>query len=216
MAESIDSMRRERLAVSDIPTDLIQPDPANPNTVSDELMEALRADIVKRGFVQPVVVRPEPGKEDRYLIVDGEHRWKVLKAAGAETIPCVIDIAGEDDGRLRMLTMNRLRGEFVPVRMAGILARLAGEMDEDELTERLGMDDDEYTAVMAAESAGADVNDRLAAALQREQDNAPEVLTWKFSPEQAATVEAAIIERMVAGAKTRADALIEMLEPSEE
>lgn len=211
MAESIDSMRRESLAVSDVPTDLIEPDPANPNTVSDDLMEALRRDIVDRGFVQPVLIRPAPGKEDRYLIVDGEHRWRVLKEAGAETIPSVIDIAGEDDGRLRMLTMNRLRGEFVPVRMAGILARLAAEMDEEELTQRLGMPDEEYTAVMAAESVGDDVNERLAAALQRESDNAPEVLTWKFPPEKAATVEAAIVEGMVAGAKTRADAMIDLL-----
>lgn len=213
MAESIESLRRQRLDITDIATDAIRPDPANPNTIDDGLMDALRADIVERGFVQPVVVRHAPEGDDNWIIVDGEHRWKVLSEAGAETIPCVIDPSGEDDGRLRMLTLNRLRGEFVPVKMAAVLARLASQMDEGELTERLGMDADEYTAVLAADGMGSDVNERLAAALQRESDAAPEVFSWKFRPEAAAIVEQAITELMVAGAKTRADAIIELIDP---
>ena len=197
----------------DIPTDDIDPDPANPNTVSGKLMDALRADIVERGFVQPVLVRPYKG---RYRIIDGEHRWRVLKEAGAETVPCVVDDAGEDDARLRLLTMNRLRGEFAPVKLAKVLAKLAEQMDEQELADRLGMEEEEYESIRAVEEAGQDVDERLAAALMQEAQSAPEVLTWSFEPGIAEQVEKAIQAEIEAGRSTRAEALIALLKQADE
>lgn len=147
----------------------------------------------------------------RYRIIDGEHRWKVLKEAGAKTIPCVIDDAGEDDARLRLLTMNRLRGEFVPVKLAKVLAKLASEMDEDELAKRLGMDADEYESLRAVETAGEDVDERLAASMLHESQRAPEVLTWRFAPEDAEQVDRAIQVQLDAGRESKADALIALL-----
>ena len=205
-------MRRSSVEVVDLPTKDIEPDPANPNTVNDELLDALRADILQRGFVQPVLVRPHEG---RYRIIDGEHRWKVLRDADAETVPCVIDDAGEDDARLRLLTMNRLRGEFVPVRLAKVLAKLAEQMDETELRERLGMDEAEYESARAVENAGEDVDERLAASMMHEAQNAPEVLTWKFAAGEAEMVEQAIQTQIEAGAESRALAIISLLEQAE-
>ena len=213
MAESIDSMRRSSVEITDLPTAEIRPDPLNPNQVNDQMMAALRADILERGFVQPVLVRPVPTDADfdGYYIIDGEHRWKVLKEAGAETVPCVIDDAGEDDARLRLLSMNRLRGEFVPVKLAGLLAKLASQMNETELRERLGMEDEEYAAALQIGSAGADVDERLAAAMVAEAQNAPEVLTWRLPTEVAEKVEAEIQARLEAGAESRAEAMIGLL-----
>ncbi len=201
-------MRRATVEVVEIAVSEIEPDPANPNTVNPEMMDALRADILERGFVQPVLVRPFDG---HYRIIDGEHRWKVLKEAGAKTIPCVIDDAGEDDARLRLLTMNRLRGEFVPVKLAKVLAKLASEMDEDELAKRLGMDADEYESLRAVETAGEDVDERLAASMLHESQRAPEVLTWRFAPEDAEQVDRAIQVQLDAGRESKADALIALL-----
>lgn len=208
MAESIDSMRRATVEVVEIQTGDIEPDPENPNTVNEKLMATLRADILERGFVQPVLVRPYKG---HYRIIDGEHRWRILKEAGAETVPCVVDDAGEDDARLRLLTMNRLRGEFAPVKLAKVLAKLAEQLDEDELAERLGMEEDEYESLRAVETAGQDVDERLAAALVQEAQAAPEVMTWSFDPEQAAQIEACIAAEIEAGRTSRADALIALL-----
>lgn len=205
-------MRRSSVEVVEIPTDDIEPDPANPNTVNGKLMDALRADILERGFVQPVLVRPYKG---RYRIIDGEHRWTVLKEAGAETVPCIVDDAGEDDARLRLLTMNRLRGEFAPVKLAKVLAKLAEQMDEDELAERLGMEEEEYESIRAVETAGQDVDERLAAALMQEAQSAPEVMTWSFAPEEAAQVELAIQAELEAGRTSRADALIALLKQAQ-
>ena len=76
----------------------------------------------------------------RYRIIDGEHRWRVLGELGAETVPCIVDEADEADADIRMITMNRLRGQFVPVKLAHLLADLAQRIDRKELEKRLSMD----------------------------------------------------------------------------
>lgn len=124
------------MAVRSIPLAEIEPDPENPNQMSDEILDALKDDIRRRGFVQPILVRP---LGDGYRIIDGEHRWKVLGELGAETIPCVVVEADDTEAHVRMLAMNRLRGEFVPVRLAHLLADLANRVEPEEMGKRLGM-----------------------------------------------------------------------------
>lgn len=124
------------MKIEDIPHGDIEPDPENPNQMDGETLEALKDDIRRRGFVQPILVRPV---EDGYRLIDGEHRWRVLGELGAETVPCVVEEAGESDARLRMLTMNRLRGEFVPVRLAHLLADIAARIEPEEIGKRLNI-----------------------------------------------------------------------------
>jgi len=122
--------------VRNIPLGDIEPEPSNPNEMSDEILEALKDDIRRRGFVQPILVRPVG---EGYRIIDGEHRWRVMGELGAAVIPSVVVNDDETDARVRMLTMNRLRGEFVPVRLAHLLADLAKRVDPGEIGKRLGM-----------------------------------------------------------------------------
>ncbi len=193
----------------EIPTDRIEPDPSNPNEMTESVLEALSRDIQDKGFVQPVLVRPTDdgeGRPGQFTIIDGEHRWRVLKDAGIETVPCVVDDRPEDDARLRMVSMNRLRGSFDPGKLAGVVSGLADEMGEETLTEVLGMEGDELTTVLAGESLDEDI-----ATVTEEVEPQPEVFSWRFTPSGAESVEAAIEARMVAGAVTRADALIEIL-----
>lgn len=202
-------MRRQSVEVVEIPTDRIEPDPANPNQMTESVLEALSRDIKSKGFVQPVLVRPT--EDHRYVIVDGEHRWRVLRDAGIETVPCVIDDRTEDDARLRMVSMNRLRGSFEPGKLAGVVSGLADEIGEETLTEILGMEGEEFTTVLAGESLDEEIADAVTEATVEAQ---PEVFSWRFTPSGAESVEAAIEARMVAGAATRADALIEILSQS--
>lgn len=168
MPESVESLRRATLEVVELATDSLEPDDVNPNEIDALKMAALRRDIVEGGFFQPVIVRPVNGGK-RWKIIDGEHRWRILSEIGEKTTPCVIDDATVDDARLRMLTMNYLRGKPDPVRLARILSGLAKKLGEDELRARLGMDEDEYEAILALEGVGQDVDDALAARLEAEQ-----------------------------------------------
>ena len=202
MAESIESIRRESVEVVEIPTDRIEPDPANPNEMTGSVLEALAEDIRNKGFVQPVLVRPSG---DTFLIVDGEHRWRVLKDLGIEAVPCVIDDRQEDDARLRMVSMNRLRGKPQPGKLAGVLADLSDSIGPETVAEALAMDDEEITQVMnPAEEVEEHPLDEVAAQ--------PVVMKWRMTPESLEVVEAALEAGQVAGAATRADALIELLD----
>jgi ParB family chromosome partitioning protein len=208
VSESIESLRRATLEVVDLPTDKIDPDPMNPNRVDERRMEALKRDIVEHGFVQPVVVRPN---KKRWMVVDGEHRWIVLRDAGAPTTPCVIDDAPEDDARMRLLTLNQLRGTFAPVKLAKVLAELADQLDDDELRERLGMDDEEFASALHLPDLPDDVGAEFDAALEQETANAPQILRWRMGPRQARIVERVVTELTADSKTTRADALIKIL-----
>lgn len=51
-----------------------------------ELMDKIRSE---NAVDMPIVVTPIPGT-DKYLIVDGHHRWAAVKALGYRKIPCII------------------------------------------------------------------------------------------------------------------------------
>lgn len=208
-SESIESLQnRPPLEVVELPVDSLDPDPENPNRVDAKLMEALRRDIAERGFVQPVVVRP--GKKGRWRIIDGEHRWTVLKDVGEETVPCVIDEADDDQARMRLLTMNKLRGKMDPQRLARVLRGLAENMTEAELRDRLGMVEEEYDSSIKVPDE-TELSKKLADALAREDAAAPELIRFKLTPAQNREVTKAF-EKLTAGGKSRGDALIELLE----
>lgn len=210
MAESVESMQHpEPLEVVELPVDALSPDEVNPNRVRESLMEAMRRDIEQHGFVVPVVVRPLKG--DTYRIVDGEHRWRILKALGRETIPCVVDDVGETEGHMRLLTMNQLRGTFDPEKLRDEIVKLASKMDADELQERLGMVPEEYDSLLSLKGAGAEMDENLRKLLEREDKDAPEVLRFRLGPRQAKTVEN-VINQLTAAGKTKIEALIELLE----
>jgi ParB/RepB/Spo0J family partition protein len=161
------------------------------------LYETLSAEI-DRGFVQPVLVSPTD--DGRYRMIDGEHRWRLVAEKGYETVPAVIERyedsqEGRDQARIRLLTMNRLRGQFVPIRLAYVLADLAQRIPEDELRKRLGMEAGELTDHLRLAAFSDDLGDRLREGIDREQRNAPTVLTFVVGSQK----DASAIERVIAG-----------------
>lgn len=204
--DSIESLRRVTVEVIEIDTNQIEPDPANPNELDAATREALRREIADNGFVQPLVVRPHQGK---WLIIDGQHRWEVVKELGYETVPCVVDDADIDEARMRLLTLNQLRGQFDPAALRDVLADLASEMSEDELRERLALDEESYEAILSMEVPADDEEaaERLSEALSQMNEE----FKWSMPLDDAALVEEAI-ERLVAGGeRTRAGAIIYLL-----
>lgn len=219
MSDSIESMRRPPLEDVLLPAEDLHPDPMNPNHLSDRRMAALKRDIERGSFFRPVVVRPRDPTDDdaslrgspQFTITDGEHRWRILRELGEAKIPCVIDDAGDTEGRIRNLTLNMLHGKPDPVREANLLVEIAAKTGEDELREAIGMGEEEYTDVVALQDAGADLDAAMAKALEREDADAPEVLRWKLGPRQAQVVERAL-DSLADGGMGRAEALIKVLE----
>lgn len=71
----------------------IDPDPAQPRLeVDDELASSIK----EHGVLKAIEVRPHPEHADRWMIVDGERRWRGSKKAGRTTIAAKItfDVEG--------------------------------------------------------------------------------------------------------------------------
>lgn len=78
-----------------IPIEKIHANNYNPNSVANQEMKLLYTSVKKDGYTQPVVVIYDQPK-DRYVIVDGFHRYSIMKRykdiylACEGKLPCVV------------------------------------------------------------------------------------------------------------------------------
>lgn len=203
------------LQVVPLPLARIRRNPANPNVIRPDLLDTLREDIRENGFTQPILVRPVEGDEDHdYELVDGEHRHRVLEELGATVVPAVVTEADDTEAALRLLTMNRLRGSFVPIRMAKLLVRLNETVGEKELMRRLGMEQFELRDHLRLADFGGDdeVAQRVRAAIEADQAAAPVTLSFVLSQRDAKVAERVLAPLVDEGDKQgRSKALMKAL-----
>ncbi len=81
-----------------VPVAFLSPNPRNPRRhFSETDLDELAASIRQRGLIQPIVVRPQPGKPDHYEIIAGERRWRASQRAGLHEVPIVpLDVSDAD------------------------------------------------------------------------------------------------------------------------
>lgn len=184
------------LDVRMVPLERIRRNPANPNRIREDLLDTLRDDIRAHGFTQPILVRPVEGDaEHDFELIDGEHRHRVMGDLGASQIPAVVWESDETDAALRLLTMNRLRGQFIPIKLAHLLVRLSETIDEKDLRKRLGMEPEEFRDSLRLASFGledGDVAEKVREAVSREQAEAPVTIAFVLSQRDATVVERVI------------------------
>ncbi|TYO88872.1 ParB/RepB/Spo0J family partition protein [Oceanicella actignis] len=126
---------------STLPIDVIVPNPAQPRRHFDpDLLDELAASIRERGVIQPLIVRPDPGKQGRYQIVAGERRWRAAQKAQLHEVPVVIrDL---DDAQVLELAIieNIQRTDLNPVEEARGFAQLIEQFGhtQEKLAEAMG------------------------------------------------------------------------------
>jgi ParB family chromosome partitioning protein len=75
----------------DVAISAVGPNPANPRrSFNDAELSDLAESIRAHGVVQPVIVRPAPGRPGGYELIAGERRWRAAQRAGLERIPVLI------------------------------------------------------------------------------------------------------------------------------
>lgn len=74
-----------------VPIELVAANPKNPRrTFSETELGELAASIREHGIVQPVVVRPDPVRQDHFEIIAGERRWRAAQRAGVADLPVIV------------------------------------------------------------------------------------------------------------------------------
>jgi len=102
--------------------DLIQPSPYQPRLILDQ--EELKSEIEKDGLLNDLVVRKNG---DLYELIDGERRWRVLKALGWESVPVRVVKVDEAKARLSVYKLNKIRENYTIEEEAQYFKRLADE-----------------------------------------------------------------------------------------
>lgn len=128
-----------------IPSDLIEANDYNPNTVAPPEMELLELSIREDGFTQPIVVWLR--EDARFEVVDGFHRSRIGRKLGFSHLPCVILNRGEEDRNDRIASTirhNRARGRHRIPEMSHIVLELKRRnWSNAKIGKNLGMEPDE-------------------------------------------------------------------------
>lgn len=107
----------------------ITPNEWNPNEMSEAEFAMLLDNISRLGFADPLLVTRT--EDDKYQVVDGEHRYRAALLAGIEEIPAVVVELSEEDKRLQTVRMNQIKGEWNPTKFNHLINDM---MQKKELT----------------------------------------------------------------------------------
>lgn len=151
-----------------IPLDRLHPDPDQPRKTFDpagllDLAESLRA-----RQVQPISVRPMPGRPGHYLIIAGERRYRAAQLAKLpELIGRIADVGEAPDPAAILadqLAENLARADMPPVEAGDGIARYRelAQLSTRDLAARLGISQSRVRDALALAAAPDAVRARVA------------------------------------------------------
>jgi len=120
----------------------------NPNVMGEEEFLALKQDMHVHGVngVDPILVSPfhcfflEKAVSDRFVIVDGEHRWRVAKELGWKEVLCEVREISEDDAKALCYRRNRERGTIDPMKEALLFKTEIPKLTQAKIAGKYGVD----------------------------------------------------------------------------
>lgn len=127
-----------------VPIEKVQANNYNPNNVSDKNMDLLEESILENGFCYPIVTIYDE-ELDKYVIVDGFHRYILLRdSLLTKQIPIII--LSHDIVRRMSATVqfNRARGVHQVELMGDLVKALVEQgLSDQDIAVKLGMEDEE-------------------------------------------------------------------------
>lgn len=137
----------------------ISPNNYNPNEMDQVKFDTLKKELREEGFLVPLILRAEanPKKSNKYIIIDGEHRWKAAVAEGYVDAPCIIVDKKLSEAKLATINLNNLRGQFDSIKLAHLITDLNKTYSLEELELKLGIPSNELHGLQ--ELAELDLSD---------------------------------------------------------
>lgn len=132
-----------------VPCDKVQANDYNPNSVARTEMKLLHTSIDHDGYTQPIVTIYD-AKNDKYVIVDGFHRYFVgvncedIKERNGGLLPVVVIDKDINDRMASTVRHNRARGKHSIDGMSSIVFKMLSNGWTDEaICNELGMEPEE-------------------------------------------------------------------------
>jgi ParB/RepB/Spo0J family partition protein len=184
----------------------LKPNPWNPNRMSEEMYNKLKAYIKREGLVEPIVVRPH---SEGYQILGGYHRWKIATELGYETVPCaVVDL---DDRRAKILSinLNEMKGQSVSSLLSELVHDLSQELTLEDLESQLPYTEAELKDALELMKIPDGLEALLDDEVEKAERDRPHILS--FVVDDVESVEQAIESASQRnGGLTRGKALVEV------
>lgn len=132
-----------------IPVEKVMGNDYNPNKVAPPEMKLLELSVLEDGYTQPIVAYYD-SDQDKYIIVDGFHRYRVgkenkeIRTRIHGYLPLVVINKPLDHRIASTIRHNRARGRHAVSPMSDIVASLVrADWDDKKIGKELGMDADE-------------------------------------------------------------------------
>lgn len=132
-----------------VPIEKVEPNEYNPNSVATVEMGLLYKSIKKDGYTQPVVTIYDE-KRDKYVIVDGFHRYYVCKTKkdifdrNMGRLPIVVINKNISERMAATVRHNRARGEHSIDGMSNLVFKMLEDgMSDADVCNELGMEPEE-------------------------------------------------------------------------
>lgn len=152
--------------VKAVPLEKVRANAYNPNAVAPPEMRLLELSIWEDGYTMPVVAYYLPD-EDIYEIVDGFHRYTILKTSKRirerekGLLPIVVIDKPVSERMASTIRHNRARGSHSVDLMSNIVAELVECGKSDQwIAKKLGMDADELLRLKQVTGIAALFKDR--------------------------------------------------------
>lgn len=167
----------------------------------EALLVKLAAHLEATDRYPPVIVRPLPGEDGAYQILDGHHRVAALRRIGRDSAHCVVWDVDDEGALLLLATLNRLQGQDDPRKRAALVARLNENMSLKSLSAALPEDGGRLKKLMR-------INDAVAVPRAPQSlDDMPVAVHFFLQPAERSAVE----RRLREAGGTREQALLRLV-----
>src|SRR5215475_3849846 len=123
------------------PVEFLRPNPRNPRRdFADADLDELASSLREKGIIQPIVVRPVRGSNDRFEIIAGERRWRAAQRAGLHDVPIVAVDVTEDEALQLAIIENVQRTDLNAIEEASGYQALINDFkhSHDEIAKTVG------------------------------------------------------------------------------
>lgn len=179
--------------MSEIELKRLEPDPRNANHCQSDTLAKIERHIQRTGLCPPLIIRPHPRKKNKFIVMDGHHRLKILKNLGWSKVECQIWPVDETEATLALATLNRLRGTDNPVKRAELIDELCQRFSLPDLAELLPDTQAEMTDLLTLLELDMEQMDKtIQEQIEKEKVLLPVSFGCLLSAEEYAVVEQAL------------------------
>jgi len=151
--------------VEQVAIEAILPNPRQPRTSFDQTeLEQLAASIREHGILQPLIVTPEPNR-DEFRLIAGERRLQAARMAGLHAVPVIVRSVSDQQRIELALIENLQRADLNPLEAAEGYRQLTEDfkLSHEDAASRVGKTRTSVTNTLRLLKLGTQARQALAA-----------------------------------------------------